>query len=339
LANPQVPAGRYKLNMEKPFVSIVIPAFNAASTIGQAIEACKNQDYLKDRLEIIVVDDGSRDNTKDVVESFGVRYIYQENKGPASARNNGWKNSKGEAIFFTDADCIPEKDCLAVMVKSLCDRNVDAVAGTYGIKNIEDIMARCIHAEIMFRHLRMPDYINSFGTYNVLIKKSILEEFSGFNEDYLASSAEDSELSYRMVKKGYRIYFERRSIASHFHEKKMRRYLKKQFIRSFWAIKLWRHHPGFALNDYYLYWKDLAEIPVAVMIILTLPLLFLDFVRMFFIVSSIAYIVLQIIIPLKAYSKKFYRRDFFFMFFMMLARGFTRVFGGALSLAKNRSIK
>ncbi len=323
----------------KPFVSIVIPAFNSGKMLGQTIEACIGQDYPRDKLEVIVVDDGSIDDTKGVVENFGVSYIHQESSGPASARNNGWKNSKGEAIFFTDADCIPGKDCLAVMVKSLCDKNVDAVAGTYDIKNIEDIMARCIHAEIMFRHLRMPDYINSFGTYNVLIKKAILEEFSGFNEDYLTSSAEDSELSYRMVKKGYRIYFERKSIVSHFHEKKLHRYLKKQFTRSFWAIKLWRHHPGFALNDYYLYWKDLAEIPAAVMIILTLPLLFLNFIRIFFIVLLVAYIALQIIIPLKIYSKKLYKKDFFFMFFMMFARGFTRVFGGALSLIKNRSIK
>ncbi len=325
--------------MEKPFVSIVIPAFNSGSTLGQTIEACIGQDYPRDKLEVIVVDDGSIDDTKGVVENFGVSYIYQESSGPAFARNNGWKNSKGKVIFFTDADCIPLKGCLAAMIKSLYDRDVAAVAGTYGIKNEKYITARCIHAEIMFRHLHMPDYVNSFGTYNVLIKKSILEEFSGFNEDYLTSSVEDSEFSYRMVKKGYKIYFERKSIVSHFHEKNFSKYLKKQFTRSFWAIKLWRHHPGFALNDYYLHWKDLAEIPVAVMIILTLPLLFLDLIRMSFIVLLIAYTTLQIIIPLKIYSKKFYMRDFFFMFFMMFARGFTRVSGGALSLIKNRSIK
>ncbi|OIO32828.1 MAG: hypothetical protein AUJ70_04670 [Candidatus Omnitrophica bacterium CG1_02_40_15] len=318
--------------MKQPYVSIVIPAFNAASTVGQAIDSCKNQDYPKDRLEIIVVNDGSRDNTKDVVEGFGVRYIYQENKGPAFARNNGWKNSKGEAIFFTDADCIPGKDCLAVMVKSLYDRNAGAVAGTYEIKNVEDIMARCIHAEIMFRHSRMPDYINSFGTYNVLIKKSILEEFSGFNEGYLTSSAEDSELSYRMVKKGYRIYFERKSIVSHFHEKKMRRYLKKQFTRSFWAIRLWRHHPGFALNDCYLHWKDLVEAPLAAIVILTMPFLFIGSFKIFFFILLFIYIGVETIIPFSIYCKRFYKKDFFFMVFMMFVRGFVRMAGGTLSL-------
>lgn len=324
---------------EKPFVSIIIPVFNSGKTLREAIEACKNQDYPKDKLEVIVVDDGSTEDIKTLVENLGVKYIYQENSGPASARNNGWMSSKGEALFFTDADCSPLKDCISVMTKSLYDKNAAVVAGTYEIQNGKDIMARCIHSEIMFRHSRMPEYINSFGAYNILIKRSVMEELGGFNEYYLTSSAEDSELAYRVIKKGYRIYFDRRSIVAHFHENSLYRYLKKQAIRSFWAIKLWKHHSGLALNDYYLHWKDLLEIPVAVMIIVSLPLLFLDTIRMGFILLLIIYIALQIIIPLKIYSKKRYKKDFFFMFFMMFARGFVRVFGGALSFIRPSATK
>lgn len=317
-----------------PYVSIVIPAFNSSLMLGQAIEACLGQDYPKDRLEVIIVDDGSCDNTKDIVSQYPVVYIYQEKKGPGAARNRGWKAAKGEVIFFTDADCVPKKDTLSIMTRSLYEKGVDAVAGTYGIKNAEDIMARCIHAEIMFRHLRMPDYINSFGTYNVLIKAQALGELSGFNEDYLTSSAEDSDLSYRMVKKGYKIYFERKSIVLHFHEKSLARYLKKQFIRSFWAIRLWRHHPGFALNDYYLHWKDLLEIPLGAMVIFTLPFLFTDFFRMYFFWALFLYITAEAIIPLRIYFRQIYRREYLLMLFMMFARGFVRLAGGALSLIK-----
>jgi len=321
--------------MEQPFVSIVIPAFNSASTIVQTIEACMGQDYPKDRLEIIVVDDGSTDNTRLVVEHYPVIYIYQKKKGPGAARNKGWRASKGELIYFTDADCIPAKDCLVTMGRSLYIKDVDAVAGSYGIKNERDIVARCIHAEIMFRHLHMPDYINSFGTYNLLIKRSVLEKLSGFNEDYLTSSAEDSEFSYRVIKKCYRIYFEKRAVALHFHEKSLRRYLRKQFERSFWAIILWRHHPDFALKDYYLHLKDMAELPMAVMVILTMPFLFIGSLRVFFFITLFIYIGIQAIMPVKICLKGPDKKVFILMLFMMSIRGFIRVLGGGLSLIKS----
>lgn len=320
--------------MENPCISVIIPAFNSRSTLGQAIEACLRQDYPKDRLEVIVVDDGSTDDTKEIAGHYPVIYIYQKKGGPGAARNAGWKRARGEMIFFTDADCIPEKNCLAIMHKSICDKRVDAVAGSYGIKNTEYITARCIHAEIMFRHLRMPDYINSFGTYNVLIKKSVLEDLSGFNEDYLTSSAEDSELSYRMLKRGYKVYFERKSIVFHFHEKDLVRYLKKQFTRSFWAIRLWKHHPDFALNDYYLHWKDLLEIPLAIMVILALPFLFIGPHKALFVSALFIFICMEAIIPFKIYIKMLNIKGFIFMLFMMSVRGFIRLAGGSLSLIK-----
>jgi glycosyltransferase involved in cell wall biosynthesis len=89
-----------------PIVSIVIPSFNCASYIENAIASCLNQTY-HDR-EIIVVDDGSSDNTYGVVkpyESQGfVRYLYQSNKGLPGARNTGIREAKGDFIVVLDAD-------------------------------------------------------------------------------------------------------------------------------------------------------------------------------------------------------------------------------------------
>lgn len=93
------------VNMHEPICfSVVIPAYNRESTICRAIESVLAQEYNSS--EIIVVDDGSRDNTRKVVESYSgrVRYIYQENRGVAAARNRGVDEAKYEWIAFLDSD-------------------------------------------------------------------------------------------------------------------------------------------------------------------------------------------------------------------------------------------
>ena len=85
-------------------VSVVIPAYNSGEFLARAIESALAQDYPNK--EIIVVDDGSRDNTREVARAFEAqaRYVFQENAGPGAARNRGIRESKGEFIAFLDSD-------------------------------------------------------------------------------------------------------------------------------------------------------------------------------------------------------------------------------------------
>jgi hypothetical protein len=87
-----------------PQVSAVIPTYNCAPYIGQAIDSVLNQTYTN--CEIIVVDDGSKDNTPLVLEKYGdrIRYIYQQNQGVSVARNRGIELARGEFVAFLDAD-------------------------------------------------------------------------------------------------------------------------------------------------------------------------------------------------------------------------------------------
>ena len=110
-----------------PKVSVIIPTYNCAQYINRAIDSVLNQTF-KD-VEIIVADDGSTDNTSDeltpLIEDNVVTYLYQDNKGAASARNYGISNSSGKYIAFLDADdkWLPGMltRCLAVIEKDGCD--------------------------------------------------------------------------------------------------------------------------------------------------------------------------------------------------------------------------
>ena len=97
-------------------VSIIIPCYNTGHYLADAIESCLRQTHQD--IEIIVVNDGSTDNTQEVAERYPVRHIYRENGGLAAARNTGIEHAKGEFLQFLDADDIllPEKisRCLAV---------------------------------------------------------------------------------------------------------------------------------------------------------------------------------------------------------------------------------
>jgi len=90
----------------QPLVSVIIPCYNHARFLAESVDSVRKQTYTN--LEIIIVDDGSTDNTRAVSESLtGIRYIYQPNQGLSAARNTGFDNSHGDYIVYLDAD-----DCL-----------------------------------------------------------------------------------------------------------------------------------------------------------------------------------------------------------------------------------
>ncbi len=104
-------------------VSIIIPTYNRAKILGITLESCVNQSYPKEQFEIIVADNNSSDNTKQVVEEWikkspvKIRYIFEKEQGAHIARNEAAKVSTGEILYFTDDDMIADKDLLMNIVK------------------------------------------------------------------------------------------------------------------------------------------------------------------------------------------------------------------------------
>ena len=104
-------------------ISVVIPTYNRADFLKEALRSVLDQDYFRRRdteqcYEIIVVDDGSTDETAEVVRSFScdIRYIYQKNRGVSAARNVGLQHANGEFIAYLDSDDLWKKDKITVQM-------------------------------------------------------------------------------------------------------------------------------------------------------------------------------------------------------------------------------
>ena len=316
-------------------VSVIIPAYNASATIARTLTALKNQDY-SGGFEVIVVDDGSSDDTAQIVRSFSsVRYVRQDNAGPASARNHGARQAQGEFLAFTDSDCVPHQDWISQLLKAFGEIQVGVVAGSYGIANPESRLAWCVWSEIVWRHERlMPDFPNAFGSYNFCVKKNVFEAVGGFNSDYPHASGEDNDLSYKITESGGRIYFQRKALVDHYHPTVVRRYLKEQFRHGFWRVKMYADHPRMMQGDGYTYWKDIVEMPLCGAVVLAAVLSVLGFAAF----RDIIYLLLLFFLVFEILSAFFFTHRFFqgiFFGFILFFRAFARMFGfstGILSL-------
>lgn len=260
--------------MTQPLISIIIPTFQSAHHLGDTLNACRaaittfqssnTQPQEGSVVELIVVDDGSTDQTQMVVGAFpDVKYFYQDNAGPAAARNLGAKVSLGRWLCFTDADCRPQENWLIQLTAPLKDPAVAVVAGSYGIANAHQKLSRCIHQEILFRHRRLPDEVKVFGSYNFLIRREVFEKVKGFCALYRRASGEDNDLSYKIASEGYKIFFARTALVDHCHTAELKKYLAEQKQHGYWRVKMYLDHPGMTRGDGYTFWKDSIEILLA----------------------------------------------------------------------------
>lgn len=221
--------------------------------------------------EIIFVDDGSTDDTPAIVSEYPVRYIRGDGRGPGSARNIGWRAAEGALVWFVDSDCVAEPDALERLLPHVEDPEVGGVGGSYGNMEEASLLACLIHEEIVQRHLAMPQRVDFLATFNVLYRRSVLEQIQGFDERLL--KGQDAELSWRVLDAGYQLDFEVRSRVKHFHPVSWRSYLRTQYQQGYWRVWLYRGHRRRAAGDSYSGFVDHVQPPLAMLTLVLLPLM------------------------------------------------------------------
>jgi glycosyltransferase involved in cell wall biosynthesis len=231
-------------------ISVIIPTFNSAKELTKCLESFKTQTISNENYEVMVVDDGSNDGTKDAAAKYPVRYIYQQNHGPAAARNNGANQAQGEIILFTDADCEPQPDWIKEMIKPLDDPQVVGVKGAYRTRQ-KGIVARLVQIEYEHKYERMKKfkYIDFIDTYSAGYRKDIFLKYNGFDERYPKASVEDQEFSFRLFHDGHKMVFNPDAVVFHKHSASLMDYLRKKYKIAFWKVFLLKRHPGKMKSD------------------------------------------------------------------------------------------
>ena len=231
-------------------VSIIIPTFNGASRIGNCLDALLNQTAGRDA-EILVVNDGSTDNTADFVARYSdVRLITQSNAGPAAARNRGAQEARGTIILFTDDDCVPTADWRAAMTEPFKDPSIVGTKGTYRTRQ-RNLAARFVQIEYedKYRLMSALPQIDFIDTYSAGFRRDRFLEMGGYDTSFPVACAEDVELSYRMSARGWNMKFVPHAIVYHTHPDTLRKYFTKKYKFAFWRVLAVRKNPNKAMKD------------------------------------------------------------------------------------------
>ncbi len=191
--------------MPHPTISVIIPAYNAEATIARTLQSILAQTVLPH--EIIVIDDGSRDRTCQIVQTFvpHVKLIKQPNAGPAAARNHGVRVATGEWIAFLDSDdaWVPEK----------LETQAAVLEPGVGLSHTYTLQDRFrydddLNFDILWKH-------NYIGTSTVIANKALFEQVGGFVESRDFIGAEDYNLWLRLAATGQRIVTVRKELTDY----------------------------------------------------------------------------------------------------------------------------
>lgn len=211
---------------DEPKVSVVVPVYNGGRTIRATVERLLGQTLRPH--QIIVVDDGSTDDTAEVLGDFGGRItlLRKSNGGPASARNAGVRASTGPLVAFTDSDCLPDEDWLRELVKGFYAPEIAGAGGT----------VRGVAPGLVGEYTDMVGGLNPgfaaggvvtrLVTANACFRRDALLGVNMFDERFRKPGGEDTELSIRLRSAGYEFAYVERAVVLHHHRQTIRGFLK-----------------------------------------------------------------------------------------------------------------
>jgi cellulose synthase/poly-beta-1,6-N-acetylglucosamine synthase-like glycosyltransferase len=229
-----------------PKVSIIVATLNNEQTIDECLKAIFELEYPKDSLEIIVIDGCSKDATLKIANKYPAKVLSAPLNAPA-AYNYTLKIVSNEVLAFIDADAKVEKNWLKKLVPYLADPQVAGISGGIETWNKENVWARSIGYDLKNRYSRLKKSTRRIATMNLLLKKSIIEEVGGFDENL--PSQYDTDLGFRITSGGHELAFEPNATCYHFNRPTINGYFRQQLQYGKNTLKLYFKHSKLIQGD------------------------------------------------------------------------------------------
>ena len=225
-----------------PKVSVIVPVYDAAATVGACIESLLAQSDPGGSFEIVAVDNASTDGTAAILRSFGdrIRVLREERRGPAAARNCGVRASSGELIAQTDSDCVADRDWLRNLVRPFEDASVGLAGGR--ILSIAPGSAVSAFGEEIHDHEKAinvyrPPYVI---TMNWAARRSLFDAAGWFDEDLLR--CEDVDLAWRAWQLGVVFAYAADAVVFHHNEVTLRGLFREGVLHGLYSVQAIRKH-------------------------------------------------------------------------------------------------
>jgi cellulose synthase/poly-beta-1,6-N-acetylglucosamine synthase-like glycosyltransferase len=229
----------------EPSVSVIVPAYNAEGTIEECVRSLLELRYPRHRLELRIVDNGSRDRTAKALSRYEDRVVVlcEQQRGAAAARNAGLAGAEGEVVAFTDADCVVHPDWLRHLVVPLQDPGVGIAGGTILARQPANDVQRfgeAIHDHRKSIEVFRPPYAITMSWAS---RREVLRELGGFDERF--RRCQDVDLSYRVTQSGYRLAFVLEAVTHHRNEDSLTGLFREGFVHGFYSVQARKWHAGF----------------------------------------------------------------------------------------------
>ena len=229
-----------------PKVSIIVAAYNSEQTIEECLKSILALDYAENSVEVIVMDGNSKDGTVQIAQKYPVKVISIRLNAPA-AYNYALKIASHQVLGFIDADAKVQTQWLKLLVSHLEEPKVAGASGSIETWNIDNPWAKSIGYELKNRYRRIGKYTGRIATMNLLLKKNVIEEAGGWDENL--PSQYDTDLCFRISAKGFQIAYEPKAVCYHFNRPTLRAYYRQQLQYGKNTLKLYFKHRDLAKGD------------------------------------------------------------------------------------------
>lgn len=231
---------------DRPFVSVVIAARNAAAHLEDCLQSVLGQQYPRDAYEVIVVDNGSTDDTAAIAARLGVRVVTQPRPGVARARNAGVLASRGEIVAFVDSDCVAEPDWLGNLLAGAEDPKVGCLAGVIIARETDHLLPHWFEYRRFTDQARLLSFTPPVAAgANVAYRRRVFETVGLYDERFFA--AEDNDIFWRMLcTDRFIVRFQQNARVRHAHPRRFRHVVRRAFVEGRGlALFRWKHRKDF----------------------------------------------------------------------------------------------